>query len=195
MHIAAPDLGANFEFTEVIMFRKRLTVGAFVACAAALVGIVSAQQVAEPSGARRAVDKAQDAAEAVGDRVGDAFNGAKEELLRGTVVMFQGTPSDNQEVNNSGLIIVSIPDSQSRQPQHISVKPQPERDFQHLGQVQGMNAMNGQPQVGGGFTFDLWRPRNECDATFMVTYTPNGASEPIEQTYRVRVVAPEKKVQ
>jgi hypothetical protein len=177
------------------MFRKRLAVGAFAACAAVLAGVVSAQQEAQPSGARRAVDKAQDAAEAVGDRVGDAFNGAKEELLRGTVVMFQGQPSDNQEVNNSGLIIVSIPDSQSRQPENISVTPQPERDFQHLGQVQGTNAMNGQPQAGGGYTFDLWRPRNEGDATFKVTYTPNGASTPVDQTYRIKVVAPEKKVQ
>ena len=177
------------------MFRKRSAVGAFAASAAVLVGIVSAQQGREPSGVRRAVDKAQDAAETVGDRFGDAFNGTKEELLRGTVVIFHGQPSDNQQVNNSGLIIVSIPDSQGRQPTDISVKPQPERDFQHLGQVQGMNAMNGQPQVGGGFTFDLWRPRNECDATFQVTYTPNGDGQPVDNTYRIKVVAPEKKVQ
>jgi hypothetical protein len=177
------------------MIRKRLAVCAVAACAAVLAGMVSAQQSGQPSGARRAVDKAQDAAEAASDRVGDAFNGAKGELLRGTVVIFHGKAIEAQEVNNSGLIIVSIPDSQSRQPQDISVKPQPERDFQHLGQLQGVNSENGRPQTGGGFTFDLWRPRNECDATFKVTYTPNGGGEPVDQTYRVKVVAPEKKVQ
>ncbi|MBA3483264.1 MAG: hypothetical protein H0T51_15755 [Pirellulales bacterium] len=177
------------------MSSKQLAVGAFVACTAVLTGIVSAQQGGQPSGARRAVDRAQDAAESAGDRLGDAFNGARGELLRGTVVIFKGEPRDAQEVNNSGLIIVSIPDSQSRQPENISIAPQPERAFQHLGQVQGVNAENGAPQPGGGFTFDLWRPRNECDATFKVTYTPNGGGQPVDQTYRVRVVAPEKKVQ
>ncbi len=177
------------------MSSKQFVVGVLVACTAVLGGIVSAQQGVQPSRARRAVDKAQDAAEAAGDRVGDAFNGAKGELLRGTVVIFEGDPGEAQEVNNSGLIIVSIPDSQSHQPQHISVKPQPERDFQHLGQVQGVTAKNGRPQAGGGFTFDLWRPRNECDATFKVAYTPNGGGKPVIQMYSVKVVAPEKKVQ
>ena len=177
------------------MSRKQFAVGVLIACTAVLGGIVSAQQGGQPSRARRAVDKAQDAAEAAGDRVGDAFNGAKGVLLRGTVVIFEGEPGEAQEVNNSGLIVVSIPDSQSHQPQRISVTPQPERDFQHLGQVQGMNAKNGRTQAGGGFTFDLWRPRTECDATFKVTYTPNGGGKPVDQLYRVKVVAPEKKVQ
>jgi len=177
------------------MSSKRFVIGVLVACTAVLGGIVSAQQGVELSCARRAVDKAPDAVEAAGDRLGDAFNGAKEKLLRGTADVFEGDPGEAQEVNNSGLIIVSIPDSQSRQPQHISVTPQPERDFQYLGQVQDVAAKDGRPQAGGGFTFDLWRPRNECDATFKVAYTPNGGGKPVAQMYRVKVVAPEKKVQ
>lgn len=176
------------------MSSKKFAGGALVVCVAMVAGIVSAQQATQPSRARQAIDKAQDAAEAARDRVGDAFNGTKGELLRGTLVIFEGDPREAQEVNNSGLIIVSIPDSQSRQPQHISVTPQPERDFQHLGQVQGVNAKNGQAQASG-FTFDLWRPRHECDATFKVSYTPNGGGQPVHQTYRVKVVAAEKKIQ
>jgi len=109
------------------------------------------------------------------------------ETFTGRVAVLQGKPSaEPQEVNNGGLVVVRVPDSDSRSPRDIKVDAG--QEFQQLGELHGVSKKSGKSE-SGGYTWILLKPLSEGEATVAVSFTPNGGGEGVKREYNVKVTA------
>lgn len=98
---------------------------------------------------------------------------AADELSGYVVKLAEKTSTtEPQSINIGGLVIAVVRDSGSRPPQEISVVAS--ENLQSLGTVRGVQNDEGQPLMGGGYTWHLFKPTVAGDATVTVSYTENG---------------------
>lgn len=95
-----------------------------------------------------------------------------------------------QEINAGGLVIVEVPDTQSHPTEVAEPTVTPAEAAQSFGKVRGIRTNNaGEPMMGGGYTWFLFKTLAPGKAAINVKYTPNGGGDPVDQTYHVDVVA------
>ena len=95
-----------------------------------------------------------------------------------------------QEINAGGLVIVEVPDTQSHPTEVAEPTVTPAEAAQSFGKVRGIRTNNaGEPMMGGGYTWFLFKTLAPGKAAINVKYTPNGGGDPVDQTYQVNVVA------
>ena len=84
---------------------------------------------------------------------------------------------------------VEVPDTQSH-PTNVELpKATPDGSLQPLGKVRGIRTNDeGQPMMGGGYTWFLFKPVTVGSATLNVKYAPNGGGDPVDQTYELNIV-------
>ena len=92
--------------------------------------------------------------------------------LSGAVLKLSEITDKPFAVNSGGLVVVIVRDSGSRPPQNVKVEAP--RAFQPLGVVRGTQNEQGQPLMGGGFTWYLFTPVTAGDTSIKVGYTENG---------------------
>ncbi|BBO35736.1 hypothetical protein [Lacipirellula parvula] len=98
--------------------------------------------------------------------------------------------TEPQEINAGGLVIVEVPDTQSHPTEVAEPTVTPAEAAQSFGKVRGIRTNNaGQPMMGGGYTWFLFKTLAPGKAAINVKYTPNGGGDPVDQTYQVNVVA------
>lgn len=99
-------------------------------------------------------------------------------------------PADElKEINVGGLVIVEVPDTQSHPTEAALPKATPDGSLASIGKVRGIRTNNqGEPMMGGGYTWFLFKPVTVGSATLNVKYTPNGGGDPIDQTYELNIV-------
>ena len=94
------------------------------------------------------------------------------------------------EINAGGLVIVEVPDTQSHPTEVAEPTVTPDGALQSFGKVRGIRTNKaGEPMMGGGYTWFLFKPLAPGAAEVNVKYTPNGGGDPVDQTYQVNVVA------
>lgn len=92
------------------------------------------------------------------------------------------------EVNAGGLVIVEVPDTQSHPTEVAEPTVSPDGALQSFGKVRGIRTnKDGEPMMGGGYTWFLFKALAEGPAAVNVKYTPNGGGDPVDQTYQVNV--------
>jgi hypothetical protein len=92
------------------------------------------------------------------------------------------------EVNAGGLVIVEVPDTQSHPTEVAEPTVSPDGSLQSFGKVRGIRTnKDGEPMMGGGYTWFLFKALAEGPAALNVKYTPNGGGDPVDQTYQVNV--------
>jgi hypothetical protein len=90
-----------------------------------------------------------------------------------------------ESVNVGGLVIAVVRDSGSRPAQNISVVAS--ESLQALGAVRGVQNDEGQPLMGGGYTWYLFKPTAGGPATVKVSYVENGSGKKVAREYKLDV--------
>jgi hypothetical protein len=175
------------------MTRYRLTlVASLVAIAIASVGVA----VAQDSEARRErLRRAAGAAVGVAEGLLEQKANTAVPIVDGRVVILQrvektakGEASKPQEVNAGGLVIVEVPDTQSHPTEVAEPTVSPDGSLQSFGKVRGIRTnKDGEPMMGGGYTWFLFKALAEGPTAVNVKYTPNGGGDLVDQTYQVNV--------
>lgn len=148
---------------------------------------------------RERLRKAVGAAAGVAEGLIEENAGSAVPIVDGRVIILQRTErraeqdsaaSKPHEVNAGGLVIVEVPDTQSHPTEVDEPMVTPNGALQSFGKVRGIRTNNeGQPMMGGGYTWFLFKSLAEGPATLNVKYTPNGGGDPVDQTYEVNVTA------
>lgn len=112
-------------------------------------------------------------------------------ILKRVEKMADAAPAaKSQEINAGGLVIVEVPDTQSHPTEVAEPTVTPAEAMQSFGKVRGIRTNNsGEPMMGGGYTWFLFKTLAPGKAAINVKYTPNGGGDPVDQTYQVDVVA------
>jgi hypothetical protein len=111
---------------------------------------------------------------------------AEEPKLSGAILKLSEITDKPFNVNVGGLTIAIVRDSGSRPPQNIKVDAP--REFKALGVVRGTQNEQGQPLMGGGYTWYLFTPVTAGDTKIKVSYTENGdGGKKVERIYKVKV--------
>jgi hypothetical protein len=182
------------------MPRQRLTIALSTLAIVAIAGVAIAQDAdARRERLRRAAGAAVEVAGGLIDR---EANAAVLPQIDGRVIILQrvekkaksdaadAKPADElKEINVGGLVIVEVPDTQSH-PTNVELpKATPEGSLEPLGKVRGIRTNNeGEPMMGGGYTWFLFKPATVGSAMLNVKYTPNGGGDPVDQTYELNIV-------
>lgn len=181
------------------MPRQRLTIALSTLAIVAIAGVAVAQDAeARRERLRRA---ATAAAEVAGGLIEREAHAGELPQVDGRVIILQrvekpaapepgAPPADNlKEINVGGLVIVEVPDTQSHPTKVELPKATPDGSLQPLGKVRGIRTNDeGQPMMGGGYTWFLFKPVTVGSATLNVKYTPNGGGDPVDQTYELNIV-------
>ncbi|MBA4105327.1 MAG: hypothetical protein C0485_06180 [Pirellula sp.] len=179
------------------MIRRRtiLTLSLF-AVAIASVGVTVAQDV---EARRERLRKAAGAAVGVAEGLIEQNAHTAVPMVDGRVVILQRVEKAEKddalapkphEINAGGLVIVEVPDTQSHPTEVAEPTVSPDGLLQSFGKVRGIRTnKDGQPLMGGGYTWFLFKALAEGPAAVNVKYTPNGGGDPVDQTYEVNVTA------
>jgi hypothetical protein len=104
------------------------------------------------------------------------------------LILKEVTPEQAGRINWGGLIVVDIPDSGSRPPQHIQVDG---GKCMGLGHVRGVATnREGKLMMGGGYTWYLFKaPAETRSVEIVASYTPNGQStpKPMKRHYQLQL--------
>jgi hypothetical protein len=178
------------------MPRFRFTVIASLAVVA-VAGVAIAQDQ-ETNKRRERLRKAAEAAVDVAEGVIQKNANSAVPIVDGRVVILQridqksddGLSAKPHEINAGGLVIVEVPDTQSHPTEVAEPMVTPDGAMQSFGKVRGIRTnKDGEPMMGGGYTWFLFKALAEGPASVNVKYTPNGGGDPVDQTYQVNVVA------
>lgn len=123
------------------------------------------------------------------DHIGSIGEDGEAEVVAGSVIVLGKPGTKAKVINNGGLIIVRVPDSGSRPPQDIKVEAG--RQFQRLGQVRGVTQKNGEPQMGGGYTWILLKPVSDGEGMIVASFTLNGGGAAVKREFKVNVTTTE----
>ena len=177
------------------MPRYRLTlVASLIAVAIASVGVAVAQ---DAEARRERLRRAAGAAVGVAEGLLEQNANTAVPVVDGRVVILQrvekaakGEAPKPYEVNAGGLVIVEVPDTQSHPTEVTEPTVSPDGSLQSFGKVRGIRtSKDGEPMMGGGYTWFLFKALAEGPAEVNVKYTPNGGGDPVDQTYQVNVTA------
>lgn len=177
------------------MLRHRLTlVASFSAVAIATVGIAVAQ---DAEARRERLRRAAGAAVGVAEGLLEQNANTAVPVVDGRVVILQQVEKESKgeapkphEVNAGGLVIVEVPDTQSHPTEVAEPTVSPDGSLQSFGKVRGIRTnKDGEPMMGGGYTWFLFKALAEGPTAVNVKYTPNGGGDPVDQTYQVNVTA------
>ena len=179
------------------MLRHRLTLTlSLFAVAIASVGVAVAQ---DAEARRERLRKAAGAAVGVAEGLIEQNANAAVPMVDGRVIILQRVEKVEKdealapqphEINAGGLVIVEVPDTQSHPTQVAEPNVTPDGALQSFGKVRGIRTNKaGEPMMGGGYTWFLFKPLAEGPAAVNVKYTPNGGGDPVDQTYQVNVTA------
>ena len=178
------------------MLRRYLTLALpLLALTVAATGIAVAQ---ETNDRRERLRKAAGAAVGVAEGLIEQNANTAVPMVDGRVIILQRSEKlaneaiapKPQEINAGGLVIVEVPDTQSHPTEVAEPTVTPEDALQSFGKVRGIRTnKEGEPMMGGGYTWFLFKTLAEGPAAVNVKYTPNGGGDPVDQTYQVNVVA------
>lgn len=182
------------------MQRQRLAIATLTVMIVAIAGTTIAQDAnTRRERIRRAAGAAVEAAEGLIER---EAHSADLPMLDGRVIILKraekkadakptDAPADElKEINVGGLVIVEVPDTQSHPTTVELPKATPDGSLVSLGKVRGIRTNDeGEPMMGGGYTWFLFKPATVGSATLNVKYTPNGGGDPVDQTYELNIVA------
>lgn len=177
------------------MLRTRFTLAATFAVVA-VAGLAIAQ---ENTVRRDRLRKAAEAAVEVAEGVIQQNANSPVPTVDGRVIILQRVTKEAKqdekapkpyEINAGGLVIVEIPDTQSHPTEVAEPTVTPATALQSFGKVRGIRTnKDGEPLMGGGYTWFLFKSLAEGPAAVNVKYTPNGGGDPVDQTYQVNVTA------
>ena len=177
------------------MRRHPLTI-VLTAIALTVAGLAVAQETnARRERLRRAAEAAVEVAEGVIEQQANSsvptVDGRVLILKRFEEKPDQRLPADqSHEINAGGLVIVEVPDTQSHPTEVAEPQVTPDGAMQWFGKVRGIRTSDeGEPMMGGGYTWFLFKALGEGSAAVNVKYTPNGEGDPVDQTYQVKIVA------
>lgn len=179
------------------MPRHRLTlVASLLAVAIASIGVAVAQ---DAEARRERLRRAAGAAVGVAEGLLEQQANTAVPVVDGRVIILQrvekkgngeGLAPKPHEINAGGLVIVEVPDTQSHPTEVAEPTVSPDGSLQSFGKVRGIRTNNdGEPMMGGGYTWFLFKALAEGPAAVNVKYTPNGGGDPVDQTYQVNVTA------
>lgn len=164
---------------------------------AALAASTVAAQDAETR--RERLRKAAGAAAEVVEGLIEQNAGAAVPMVDGRVIVLKRVEKSSKsdelapkphEINAGGLVIVEVPDTQSHPTEVAEPAVAPEGAMQSFGRVRGIRTNDqGEPMMGGGYTWFLFKALAEGPAAVNVKYTPNGGGDSVDQTYQVNIVA------
>lgn len=175
------------------MLRRRLTpVLLLFVLTVVATGIAVAQETNER---RERLRKAASAAAEVAEGLIERNANTAVPMVDGRVIILQRVEKEAQatkphEINAGGLVIVEVPDTQSHPTEVAEPTVTPESALQSFGKVRGIRTnKDGEPMMGGGYTWFLFKALAEGPAAVNIKYTPNGGGDPVDQTYQVNVTA------
>lgn len=178
------------------MPRHRLTlVASLLAVAIASIGVAVAQ---DAEARRERLRRAAGAAVGVAEGLIEQNANSAVPVVDGRVVILQRNEKlaneaiapKPHEINAGGLVIVEVPDTQSHPTEVAEPTFSPDGSLQSFGKVRGIRTnKDGEPMMGGGYTWFLFKALAEGPAAVKVKYTPNGGGDPVDQTYQVNVTA------
>jgi hypothetical protein len=179
------------------MPRHRLTLIASLSVVAiASAGIAYAQ---DAEARRERLRKAAGAAVGVAEGLIERNANTAVPMVDGRVIILQRVEKEAKdealapkphEINAGGLVIVEVPDTQSHPTEVAEPTVSPDGSLQSFGKVRGIRTnKDGEPMMGGGYTWFLFKALTEGPAAVNVKYTPNGGGDPVDQTYQVNVTA------
>jgi hypothetical protein len=172
---------------------RRLTLVALLfAVAISSIGVAVAQ---DAEARRERLRRAAGAAVGVAEGLIEQQANTAVPVVDGRVVILQrvekaakGEAPKPHEVNAGGLVIVEVPDTQSHPTEVAEPTVSPDGSLQSFGKVRGIRTnKDGEPMMGGGYTWFLFKALAEGPAAVNVKYTPNGGGDPVDQSYQVNV--------
>ena len=179
------------------MLRRRLTpVLLLFVLTVVATGIAVAQ---ETNDRRERLRKAASAAAEVAEGLIERNANTAVPMVDGRVVILQRVEKEANdealgpkphEINAAGLVVVEVPDTQSHPTEVAEPTVSPDGSLQSFGKVRGIRTnKDGEPMMGGGYTWFLFKALAEGPAAVNVKYTPNGGGDPVDQNYQVNVTA------
>ena len=163
------------------------------------VAVGSSANAQETNNRRERLRNAASAAVEVAEGLIEQNKGAALPTVDGRVVILQRQAKQSRdeplalqshEINAGGLLIVEVPDTQSHPTDVAEPAVTPEGALQPFGKVRGIRTNDaGEPMMGGGYTWFLFKTIAPGKATINVKYSPNGGGDPVDQTYQVNVTA------
>ena len=164
-----------------------------------ITGLAIAQENQGNTVRRERLRKAAEAAVQVAEGVIEQNANTAVPMVDGRVVILQRAMKEAKtddlaptprEINAGGLVIVEVPDTQSHPTEVAEPTVTPAGALQAFGKVRGIRTnKDGEPMMGGGYTWFLFKAAAEGPAAVNVKYTPNGGGDPVDQTYQVNVTA------